>query len=277
MSAGPSPPINGTLRVASWNVNSLRVRLPHVLDWLAAAQPDLLGLQETKLIDEKFPRAEIEAAGYAVHYTGQPTYNGVAILARQARFSDISDVTHHDTRLPDDQRRLTALTAKDASTGLDMRFICVYVPNGSEVGSDKYRYKLAWLDALEARLQEELAAHPRLALVGDFNIAPGDLDVHDPAAWHEKILCSTPERDAFGRLIKLGLTDTLRAHAPHEASLFSWWDYRQAGFRRNLGLRIDHILLSEQAFGPCHASGVDKRPRGLEQPSDHAPVWADIA
>ena len=167
MSASPSPPINGALRVASWNVNSLRVRLPHVLDWLAAAQPDLLGLQETKLIDEKFPRAEIEAAGYAVHYTGQPTYNGVAILARQSRFSDISDVTHHDTRLPDDQRRLTALTAKDANTGLDMRFICVYVPNGSQVGSDKYRYKLAWLDALEARLHEELAAHPRLALVGD--------------------------------------------------------------------------------------------------------------
>ncbi|MGA1041525.1 MAG: endonuclease/exonuclease/phosphatase family protein, partial [Burkholderiaceae bacterium] len=142
-------PSTQALRVASWNVNSLRVRLPHVLAWLADAQPDLLGLQETKLVDDKFPRAEIEAAGYAVHYTGQPTYNGVAILAKQSRFSEISDVMHHDPRLPDDQRRLTALTAKDVGTGLDMRFICVYVPNGSEVGSDKYRYKLAWLDTLE--------------------------------------------------------------------------------------------------------------------------------
>lgn len=276
MSSSPGPLPDGATRVASWNVNSLRVRLPHVLDWLATAQPDLLGLQETKLVDAKFPQAEIEAAGYAVHFIGQPTYNGVAILARQARFSQISDVMHHDARLPDDQRRLTALTVTEANTGLATRFICVYVPNGSEVGSDKYRYKLAWLDALEARLTEELAAHPRLALVGDFNIAPLDLDVHDPAAWQEKILCSTPEREAFERLIELGLTDTLRAHAPQEESLFSWWDYRQAGFRRNLGLRIDHILLSEQAFGQCRSSGVDRVPRGLEQPSDHAPVWADI-
>jgi Exodeoxyribonuclease III (EC 3.1.11.2) len=149
LSSSPGPLPDGATRIASWNVNSLRVRLPHVLDWLATAQPDLLGLQETKLVDAKFPQAEIEAAGYAVHFIGQPTYNGVAILVRQARFSQISDVMHHDARLPDDQRRLTALTVTEANTGLATRFICVYVPNGSEVGSDKYRYKLAWLDALK--------------------------------------------------------------------------------------------------------------------------------
>lgn len=279
------------MKLATWNVNSLRVRLPHLLAWLEETQPTLVGLQETKLIDEKFPQAEIEAAGYDVAFVGQPTYNGVAILSRRGVLGAPKDVVFQDPRLPDDQKRLIAATypvlasgsgaanvAAPASTlaGQSIRFVCAYVPNGSEVGSEKYAYKLAWLKALQARMAEEVQAHPLCALVGDFNIAPADADIYDPAAWHEKILCSTPEREAFRGLLSLGLTDILRAHAPDAEGLFTWWDYRAAGFRRNLGMRIDHLLLSPALATVATTSEVDKGPRKKEQPSDHAPVWVAL-
>lgn len=265
-----------TLRLASWNVNSLKVRLPHLLDWLAAASPDVLGLQETKTVDANFPRAALEDAGYHVCLLGQPTYNGVAILAKASRFHPPQEVVFNDGRLPDQQARLIACTLTDRLTSESLRLIDAYVPNGSEVGSEKYAYKLAWLAVLHQRLREELSRHPRLALVGDFNIAPADLDVHDPAAWQDKILCSGPERQAYTDLLALGLTDSLRCLHPEAEKLFTWWDYRQAGFRRDLGLRIDHLLVSAPLAGQLRAASVDKGPRRLDKPSDHAPVTVDI-
>ena len=254
------------MKIASWNVNSLKVRLPHLLDWLAEAKPDALGLQELKLEDHNFPRAEIEAAGYHVAFAGQKTYNGVALLAREP----IRDVVINNPHFPDEQKRLIAGTIGE------VRVICAYMPNGQAVGSEKYDYKLRWLDALAQRLGEELTAHPQLALVGDYNIAPDDRDVHDPAAWAGQILCSEAERSAFQRFIGLGLSDSFRLFEQPERT-FSWWDYRNLGFRKNLGLRIDHVLLSQALAEKCTAAGVDRAPRKLERPSDHAPVWAEIA
>jgi len=271
-----SVPNDKRIRLASWNLNSLKVRLPHLLNWLATEQPDVIGLQELKLIDEKFPRAEIEAAGYSCCFAGQPTYNGVAILTRNQSVESVADVVVNDPRLPDDQKRLIAATVSFKSVSQSLRFVNGYMPNGSEVGSEKYAYKLAWFAALTERLRQELSQHSRLALVGDFNIAPADLDVHDPAAWQDKILCSEPEREAFQTLLGLGLHDSFRHHHPDLEKAFSWWDYRMAGFRRNLGLRIDHILLTDDLLARCQATGIDKTPRALEQPSDHAPVWADL-
>ena len=254
------------MKIASWNVNSLKVRLPHLLDWLAEAKPDVLGLQELKLEDKNFPRAEIEAAGYHVAFVGQKTYNGVALLAREP----IADVVLNNPLYPDEQKRLITGTVGD------VRIVCAYMPNGQAVGSDKYEYKLGWLDALARRLEEELAAHPKLALLGDFNIAPDDRDVHDPAAWAGQILCSEPERAAFQRFLGLGLSDSFRRFEQPERT-FSWWDYRNLGFRKNLGLRIDHVLLSAPLAEKCTAAGVDRGPRKLERPSDHAPVWAEVS
>ncbi|MCE1181542.1 MAG: exodeoxyribonuclease III [Rhodocyclales bacterium] len=254
------------MKIASWNVNSLKVRLPHLLDWLAEAKPDALGLQELKLEDHNFPHAEIEAAGYHVAFAGQKTYNGVALLAREP----IRDVVINNPHFPDEQKRLIAGTIGE------VRVICAYMPNGQAVGSEKYDYKLRWLDALAQRLGEELTAHPQLALVGDYNIAPDDRDVHDPAAWAGQILCSEAERSAFQRFISLGLSDSFRLFEQPERT-FSWWDYRNLGFRKNLGLRIDHVLLSQALAEKCTAAGVDRAPRKLERPSDHAPVWAEIA
>jgi len=263
------------LGLASWNVNSLRVRLPHLLEWLSLTAPDLVGLQETKVTDDLFPTQAIRDAGYEPYFTGQPTYNGVAILARRERFESIADPSHGDPCFPDEQKRFLAVTAHPVG-GEALRFICVYVPNGSEVGSEKFEYKLRWLKALESRLREELQRHPRLALVGDFNIAPTDADVYDPAAWHEKILCSSQERSAFNRLIALGLVDALRAAQPQTGQLFTWWDYRAAGFRRNHGLRIDHLLVTPRLAATLDSAEVDKAPRALEKPSDHAPVIARV-
>jgi exodeoxyribonuclease-3 len=254
------------MKIATWNVNSLRVRLPHVLDWLATHQPDALCLQETKLEDKAFPVAEIEAAGYRVVYAGQKTYNGVAIVARQLP-------TEPQIGIPgfvDEQKRVLA-----ASIG-DLRLVCVYVPNGQAVGSDKYAYKLAWLEALTAWLRDELQRYPRLALLGDYNIAPEDRDVHDPAAWKDQVLCSEAERAALRAMQDLGLVDAFRLFEQAEKS-FSWWDYRMMGFRRNAGLRIDHILLSQPLAASCSACSIDKAPRKLERPSDHAPVFAELA
>jgi exodeoxyribonuclease-3 len=253
------------MKLATWNVNSLKVRLPHVLDWLSTAQPDAICLQELKLEDKAFPLVEIEAAGYHAAFSGQKTYNGVAILAR----TELADISRDIPGFDDPQKRVIAATIGD------VRVVCGYFPNGQEVGSDKYEYKLRWLSALTDWLRGELARHPRLALLGDYNIAPDDRDVHDPEAWHDKILCSEPERAAFRALIDLGLTDAFRLFAQPEKS-FSWWDYRMMGFRRNLGLRIDHVLLSPPLAARCTACSIDKAPRKLERPSDHAPVVAEL-
>jgi exodeoxyribonuclease-3 len=253
------------MKIASWNVNSLKVRLPHLLDWLAEQQPDVLCLQELKLEDHNFPRSEIEAAGYQVAFFGQKTYNGVALLSRQP----ISDVTFGNPHFPDEQKRLIAGTVGDT------RVICAYMPNGQAVGSDKYEYKLRWLDALAVWVAEELAAHPKLALGGDYNIAPDDRDVHNPQAWAGMILCSAPERSAFQRLLDIGLKDSFRLFEQPEKT-YSWWDYRMLGFQKNQGLRIDHVLLSQALSEKCTAAGIDRAPRKLERPSDHAPVWATV-
>lgn len=254
------------MKIASWNVNSLKVRLPHLLDWLQQQQPDVLCLQELKLEDDKFPRAEIEAAGYHVAFSGQKTYNGVALLARRP----ISDVCIGNPHFADEQKRLIAGTVDG------VRVICAYMPNGQAVGSEKYEYKLRWLGALRTWLESELAAYPALALCGDYNIAPADADVHDPAAWTGQILCSPPERAFFSGLLALGFADSFRLFPQPEKS-FSWWDYRMLGFQKNLGLRIDHVLLSPPLAARCTAAGIDRAPRKLERPSDHAPVWAELA
>lgn len=254
------------MKIATWNVNSLKVRLPQVLDWLAVQQPDVLALQETKLTDEAFPVEAIAEAGYQCVYSGQKTYNGVAILARQALHDPVTDIDG----LEDPQRRILAATVDG------VRVINLYVVNGSEVGSEKYAYKLDWLDKVTGFIAGEMKRHDKLVVLGDFNIAPEDRDVHDPEAWHEKILCSTPEREALKKILDLGLSDCFRRFEQPEQS-FSWWDYRAAGFRRNLGLRIDLILSSPALTEVCTACSIDVAPRRLERPSDHAPVIAEFA
>lgn len=253
------------MKIASWNVNSLKVRLPHLLDWLAEAQPDVVCLQELKLEDQNFPRAEIEAAGYHAAFAGQKTYNGVALLAK----APISEVTVGNPLFADEQKRLISGTVDG------IRVVCAYMPNGQEVGCDKYDYKLRWLAALADWLSSELQAYPRLALCGDYNIAPDECDVHDPQRWQDCILVSEPERAAFRRFIDLGLVDSFRLFAQPEKT-FSWWDYRMLGFQKNQGLRIDHILLSAPLAAQCTAAGIDRAPRKRERPSDHAPVWASL-
>ena len=254
------------MKLASWNVNSLKIRLPQLLEWLGSRQPDVVCLQETKLEDQNFPRLEIEAAGYGVAFSGQKTYNGVALLSRHG----LSDIVYGNPRFPDEQKRLIAATVGTT------RVICAYMPNGQAVGSDKYDYKLNWLQALTDWLQDEKAAHPDLILAGDFNIAPEDRDVYDPVAWAGQILCSEAERAAFQRLLSLGLKDSFRLFEQPEKT-YSWWDYRMLGFQKNSGLRIDHILLSARLAERCVAAGVDREIRKNERPSDHAPVTAELA
>lgn len=254
------------MKIASWNVNSLNVRLPHLLEWLKIGNPDVLVLQETKLEDHKFPQAEIEAAGYRVAFDGQKTYNGVAILSRQ----DIADVQKGIPGFADEQKRALAATVGG------VRIIDLYVVNGQAVGSDKYDYKLRWLEAVTDWVRDELTRHPQLVVLGDFNIAPDERDVHDAALWNDdSILTSTAERAALKRLLALGLHDSFRLHS-NEAGHFSWWDYRMGGFRRNLGLRIDLVLVSEALKARTKASGIEREPRTWERPSDHAPVWIEI-
>ncbi|KAA9131068.1 exodeoxyribonuclease III [Marinihelvus fidelis] len=256
------------MKVASWNVNSLNVRLPHVLAWCADAQPDILALQETKLVDEKFPVEALAEAGYHSVYSGQPTYNGVAILSREPASADgiIMDIPGFD----DPQRRVLAATYGD------VRVIDLYVVNGKEVGSDKYEYKLAWLAAVTEWVRAEMQAHEKVIVLGDFNIAPDDRDVHDPEAWHEQILCSTPERDALAKLCAPGLADTFRLFEQEERT-WSWWDYRMNAFRRKMGLRIDLVLASKALADRCTAAYVDIEPRRQERPSDHAPAIAEFS
>ncbi|TNG00870.1 MAG: exodeoxyribonuclease III [Gammaproteobacteria bacterium] len=253
------------MKVATWNVNSLRVRLPHVLEWLEANQPDVLSLQETKLTDDNFPAGEIHEAGYKVIYSGQKTYNGVAIISRADALDIVTDIPDLD----DPQRRILAATIDN------VRFLNLYVVNGKEVGSDKYEWKLQWLQKVTDYIEQQLQEYENLVAMGDFNIAPDDRDVYDPQAWHERILCSTPEREALKMLLDLGLSDTFRRFEQEEKS-YSWWDYRQAAFRRDMGLRIDLILASKSMAKTCNACYIDKEPRKLERPSDHTPVIAEF-
>ena len=253
------------MKIASWNVNSLRVRLPQVLEWLKDNPVDVLALQETKTVDDDFPVDEINQAGYQVQYSGQKTYNGVAILSKQAASDVITDIPDLD----DPQRRILAATIDD------VRVLNLYVVNGKEVGSDKFEYKLDWLKKVTAFIQSEIKQYPNYVVLGDFNIAPEDEDVHDPAAWKDKILCSAEERKALQNILDIGFGDTFRFFDQEEHS-FSWWDYRGGGFQRNLGLRIDLILASTAIEGSCIYSVVDKAPRENERPSDHAPVVAEF-
>ena len=254
------------MKLATWNVNSLKVRLPHLLDWLGRQSPDVACLQELKLEDVNFPRAQIEAAGYRCAISGQKTYNGVAILSR----SPLAEIQAGIPGFDDPQKRVVSATVEGT------RIVCAYVPNGQSVGSEKYEYKLKWFAAFERFLREELSRHPRLVVLGDYNVAPEDRDVHDPKAWAGQVLCSEPEREAFGKLLSLGLTDSFRLFDQPEKS-FTWWDYRMNGFRRNLGLRIDHILLSAELTARCASCSIDLELRRLERPSDHAPVVAELS
>lgn len=254
------------MKIATWNVNSLRVRLPHVLQWLEAAQPDVLAIQETKTVDEQFPLAELEAAGYNAVFAGQKTYNGVAILSKSLATDVVTDIPDLD----DPQRRILAATIDG------VRVVNLYVVNGAEVGSDKYAYKLDWLAKVTAWLQQQAALYSQLVVLGDFNIAPEDRDVHDPVAWGEGILCSPAERAALQAIQALGLSDTFRQFTQPDKS-FSWWDYRGGGFRRNHGLRIDLILASKPLADACQSCVIDREPRTWEKPSDHTPVVAEFS
>lgn len=249
------------MKLATWNVNSLNVRLPHVLDWLRDNPVDALCIQETKQEDSKFPYAELAAAGYQSVHAGQKTYNGVAILSRH----EMADVERGILNFEDEQQRVISATING------IRVVCVYIVNGQAVDSDKYMYKMRWLDALTIWLADELKKYPNLVLLGDYNIAPEDRDCHDPAAWVGQILVSPREREAFQRLTKLGLHDSFRLFEQAEKS-FTWWDYRMMGFRRNFGMRIDHILVSDNLKEKCESCVIDKAPRKLERPSDHTPV-----
>jgi len=253
------------MKIATWNVNSLKVRLPQVLEWLASNQPDALCLQETKLEDANFPFAEINAAGYQVLFSGQKTYNGVAILSKNSA----TEVCAGIPGFPDEQKRVLAATLDG------VRIVCVYIPNGQSLDSDKYPYKLRWLAALAGWLKEELRQYPRLALLGDFNIAPEDRDMYDPKGWEGQVLCSPPERAALQQIEGLGLKDSFRLFEQAEET-YSWWDYRMNAFRRKRGLRIDLILLSEALAHSCVSCAIDKTTRALERPSDHAPVITEF-
>ena len=253
------------IRISTWNVNSLRVRLPHVLQWLKTEQPDVLALQETKLQDADFPEAAIRETGYHIAYSGQKTYNGVALLCKTEPQNIISSLPDYD----DTQKRVLCAEVSGIT------ILNLYVPNGSEVGSEKYLYKLNWLSHLRPFLRALLDRSRYIVVLGDLNIAPEDRDVHDPAAWEGSVLVSEPERDEFRKLLAAGLKDCFRLFT-QEPGYYSWWDYRAASFRRNLGLRIDHILANDTLAALCRGCRIDKGPRKLEQPSDHAPVLADF-
>ncbi len=254
------------MKIASWNVNSLNVRLPHLLDWLRAAQPDVVALQETKLEDAKFPDGALAEAGYRSVFCGQKTYNGVAILSREPP----SDVVYGVPGLEDEQKRVIAATVNG------VRIVDLYVVNGQSVGSEKYAYKLRWIEAVRAWLAEELRRNPKLVVLGDFNIAPEDRDTHDPLVWNaDSIHSSAGERAALQAMLSLGLHDSFRLHND-EPGHYSWWDYRMGAFRRKHGLRIDLVLVSEALKNSVVEVGIDREPRTWERPSDHAPVWVRL-
>ena len=254
------------MKLASWNVNSLRVRWPHLQAWLTEHSPDVMCLQETKIVDADFPLTDCRGLDYHVVFHGQKSYNGVAMLSR----TEPANVVRGIPGFSDEQCRVLA-----ASYG-ELRVVNVYVPNGQSVGSEKYAYKLAWLAALRDYLENARQEYAQVAVAGDFNIAPEPMDVHDPAAWEGSVMVSDAERAAFAALLDLGFVDVFRARAPLETA-FTWWDYRQGAFRRNLGLRIDHILASQALAARCSECLIDKGPRRLPRPSDHAPLWADFS
>jgi exodeoxyribonuclease-3 len=254
------------VKLATWNVNSLNVRLPHVLDWLAKQQPDVLCLQETKLEDAKFPGDALREAGYHAFFSGQRTYNGVAVLS----CTPAKDALKGIPGLDDAQQRVVSATVAG------VRVVCAYVPNGENLESPKFQYKMSWLTALREWLRGELVRHPRLVVAGDYNIAPEARDVHDPELWAGKIHFTPPEREALHALFGIGLTDAFRLFDQPERS-YTWWDYRMMAFRRKMGLRIDHILLSSALVPLCTSCAIDVEPRRLERPSDHAPVVAELA
>lgn len=254
------------MKIATWNVNSLNVRLPHVLEWLGSAEPDVLVLQEIKQVSEAFSEESFVEAGYQAVASGQKTYNGVAVISRKPSADHVTDFPGFE----DPQRRILASTIDG------VRVINLYVPNGSSVGSEKYEYKLGWLAALKDFLADQLKSHDKLVVLGDFNIAPEDRDVYDAEKWGDDILCSPLEREALGELLQLGLTDVYRNFEQPEKA-FSWWDYRRAGFQRNAGLRIDLILTSDAMTAACQASYIDREPRTWERPSDHTPVIAEFS
>lgn len=255
-----------TFKIATWNVNSLRVRLPHVLTWMTDVKPDVLALQELKMPTEDFPHQAFNDLGYKTVASGQRTYNGVAVISKM----DASDVITDIPGLDDPQRRVLAVTINDT------RIVDLYIPNGESVGSDKYKYKLNWLNMLDTFLKLQLKEYKKMIVLGDFNIAPDNLDVHDPSAWENCVLFSKPEREAFQKMLGIGFKDCFRELAPTDQS-YSWWDYRMNAFRRNMGLRIDHVLASEALFASCKNCYIDKAPRKWERPSDHAPVIAEFS
>lgn len=254
------------MKIATWNVNSLNVRLPHVVEWLDAAAPNVLVLQEIKQQTEAFPQQALQEAGYESVASGQKTYNGVAVISRERPVDVVTDFPGFE----DPQRRVLASTIDS------VRVVNLYIPNGHSVGSEKYRYKLRWLGALHEFLEEELKVHEKLVVLGDFNIAPDDRDVYDPVKWGDDILCSPAEREALEKVKALGLADVFRQFEQPEKT-YSWWDYRAAGFRRNAGLRIDLILASATLAKVCTASYIDREPRTWERPSDHTPVVAEFS
>ncbi len=256
------------MRIATWNINSLRIRLPQVLEWLTQHSPDILALQELKMPADAFPHDAFTEIGYTALVNGQKTWNGVALLIRQPLNG--TDLLTEFPDFPDPQRRILCATINN------VRVINLYIPNGESVGSEKYNYKLTWLSHLNTLLQQETKKYQRIVVLGDFNIAPANEDVHDPAAWEGKVLFSMPERQAFQTLLSYGLKDCFRLHPQSEKS-FSWWDYRMNAFKRNLGLRIDHILASNALAATCTACHIDKAPRALPRPTDHTPVVADFA
>ena len=267
------------MKIASWNVNSLNVRLPHLGTWLGEAAPDVVALQETKTEDAKFPADALAALGYRSVFSGQKTYNGVALLTRAPARGVVTDIPG----LEDHQRRILAASIGDPGSqhpapdrAQPLRIVNLYVVNGQSVGSEKYAYKLDWLARMHDYLAAELQRFPQMIVLGDFNIAPEDRDVHDPALWHEQVLCSTAERAALARLGELGLHDSFRLFQA-DAGHYSWWDYRQGAFRRNLGMRIDLILVSEALRSRCRAASIDRVTRTWERPSDHVPVTVEIA
>ncbi len=258
------------MRLATWNVNSLSVRLPQLLDWLTANPVDALVLQETKLTDDKFPQAALAEAGYQAQWFGQKTYNGVALLSREPAIDTVRNIPG----FADDQARVIAASVPCVGLGT-VRVVGAYFPNGQAPDSDKFIYKMAWLQALQAWIKEELSKHPRLVLLGDYNIAPTDSDVYDPVAWKDQIHCTVQEREHFKHLLDLGLIDAFRMFEQAPKS-WSWWDYRNLAFRKNQGLRIDHILVSEALQSSVKSCAIDKQPRRNERPSDHAPVVIEL-
>jgi len=254
-----------SLKIATWNVNSLRVRLPHVLAWLAKVQPDVLSLQETKVTDANFPLAEIQAAGYRAVFSGQNAYNGVAVLSKNSGHDVVLSLPGLDC----EQKRVLAITIGN------VRIVNLYIPNGQSLASAKFVYKMSWLHALKDFLAQEVKEHPHVLVMGDFNIAPTDEDIYNPLAWEGEVLCSPAERDLFNELLALGFKDCFRLQAQPKNS-FSWWDYRMDAFSQNKGLRIDHILATHALAESCIRCGIDKAPRGLDRPSDHTPVFADF-